>query len=280
MNILEDEEVQLPYISDHDFSQDSVSLVRFSSSYKVIENCFSKLSFNKDKGYQYGKITVSGLERGHYRLHFISTGTVVQIRVHKGVYWETDSFILKDHSLVEKREKTNIIRIKDVTLEEDKEQGNKLSFNIEDYGKNARAHIFAFTFLQQDVFSDYYNFERVGKDWTALDVFPFAKWENIFLSNRKLGDEFRYVFDRKFLKRFMGNTLDRPQLLLNRHKVRDTQFDQEVVNSGNQYDLVKEVERARYAPPPPPAAPLYQNCAPPAYKIQSKILENKFKIKK
>jgi len=55
------------------------------------------------------------------------------------------------------------------------------------------------------------------------------------MSNRKLGDEFRYVFDRKFLKRFMGNTLDRPQLLLNRHKLRDTTFDDEVVRDGTQY---------------------------------------------
>ena len=255
LNILEDEEIQLPYVSNIEFSQNSVSLVRYSSSYKVIENWFSKVSFAQDKGYQYGKITIAGLERGHYRLHYISTGETVQIRVHKGVYWETDSFILKDHSLVEKRDKTHIIRIKDVALEEDKEHGNKLSFSVEDYGKNARAHVFAFTFLQNDIYSDFSNIERVGKDWTTLDVFPFAKWENIFLSNRKLGDEFRYVFDRKFLKRFMGNTLDRPQLLLNRHKVRETQFDQEVVNIGNQYDVVQEKERLyptmtqSYAPP-------------------------------
>ena len=240
LNILEDEEIQLPYLSNTPFSQSSVWLVSFSSSYKVIRNWFDKISFSHDKGYEYGRITISGLERGSYNLYLNATGESIPIKVHKGVYWESDSFILKNHSLVEKREKTNIIRIKDILLEEEKDQGHTLSFNIEDYGKNARAHVFAHTFLQEDMNTLFTQVENVGRDWASLDIFPFAKWENIYLSNRKLGDEFRYVFDRKFVKRFMGNTLDRPQLLLNRYKLRETQFDQEVVGTGNQYEEVKE----------------------------------------
>ena len=240
LNILEDEEVQLPFISNKEFSPNTVWLVRFNSSFKVIENCFDKISFNHEKGYQYGNITISGLERGKYTLYILPTDERISITVHKGVYWESDSFILKDHSLVEKREKTSIIRIKDILLEEEKEEGHTLSFNLEGHSKNARAHVFAHTFLQENMNSIFNQVESVGRDWTSLDIFPFAKWENIYLSNRKLGDEFRYVFDRKFVKRFMGNTLDRPQLLLNRFKLRETQFDQEVVATGNQYEEVKE----------------------------------------
>ena len=47
-------------------------------------------------------------------------------------------------------------------------------------------------------------------------LFPFAMWKNIFMSNRELSDEFRYVFDRKYADRFQGNTLERPRLLLKR----------------------------------------------------------------
>jgi len=71
---------------------------------------------------------------------------MISIRVHKGIYWEQDSFILKDHSLVEKREKDNIIRIKNISIEEEKED-LKLKFNLEDYGAHARAHVFAFNFM-------------------------------------------------------------------------------------------------------------------------------------
>ena len=238
LNILEDEEIELPFVWEKEFSSSTVALVRLSSSGKVIEYLFEKIKFSHDKGYQYGKISINGLERGHYRLYFLVDGQTISIRVHKGVYWETDSFILKDHSLVEKRERTNIIRVKDILLEEEKDQAHNLSFNIENYGRHPRVHVYAFTFLPENTLNNYSQIERVGKDLTSLDVFPFAKWANIYLSNRKLGDEFRYVFDRKFVKRFMGNTLDRPQLLLNRHKLRDTQFDQEVVKGGSQYDNV------------------------------------------
>ena len=41
-------------------------------------------------------------------------------------------------------------------------------------------------------------------------MFSFAKWSNMHMSNRTLGDEYRYVFDRKEAERQLGNTLDRP----------------------------------------------------------------------
>jgi len=67
----------------------------------------------------------------------------------------------------------------------------------------------------------------VLQDDISLNVFRFAQWKNIYLSNRKLGDEFRYVFDRWYLKRYIGNTLDRPQLVLKRNFIRNTTFDME-----------------------------------------------------
>lgn len=36
---------------------------------------------------------------------------------------------------------------------------------------------------------------RVLQNDISLNIFGFSNWKNIYLSNRKLGDEFRYVFD-------------------------------------------------------------------------------------
>lgn len=47
-------------------------------------------------------------------------------------------------------------------------------------------------------------------------------WKNIFLSNRELGDEFRYVFDRKYAERQIGSSLDRPKIVLRRNLVGGT----------------------------------------------------------
>ena len=53
------------------------------------------------------------------------------------------------------------------------------------------------------------------------------------MSNRTLGDEYRYVFDRKEAERQLGNTLERPSLLNKRLFVRKTEMDQENLNQGN-----------------------------------------------
>jgi hypothetical protein len=55
------------------------------------------------------------------------------------------------------------------------------------------------------------------------------------MSNRELSDEFRYVFDRKYAERALGNTLDRPKLLVKRHFVQNTQIDKEHIRGGQEY---------------------------------------------
>ena len=75
------------------------------------------------------------------------------------------------------------------------------------------------------------------------------------LSNRELSDEFRYVFDRKYAERALGNTLDRPKLLVKRQFVQTTQIVQEVIRGGQQYQQmdmqydiqnVQQVQQVQY----------------------------------
>jgi ubiquitin len=231
--------LQLPYISNKSFSPDTVSLIRYTGSHKVIENCFGKLSFTHEKGYQYGEITISGLERGHYILNFYDTQDRISITVHKGVYWESDSFILKDHCLIEKKDLNHIIRIKDITLEEQKES-HKLSFTLKDHKKNTKAHIFASTFLPPNPCVPFLTLKSKVSTAALIETFPLSKPQNMYISNKKLSTEFRYVFERKFLNRFMGNSLDRPQLLLHRHKLGETTYQSfESFEKGSKQIFVK-----------------------------------------
>jgi hypothetical protein len=103
------------------------------------------------------------------------------------------------------------------------------------FKSNPRVHIFGFTFMPNQSIEMYNTFKRVIQDNVSLNVFGFAKWKNIYISNRKLGDEFRYVFDRRYLKRYIGNTLDRPQLVLKRQFIRNTAFDMENIQGGSAY---------------------------------------------
>jgi hypothetical protein len=49
----------------------------------------------------------------------------------------------------------------------------------------------------------------------------------MFMSNKTLGDEYRYVFDRASADRQLGNLLDRPSLLMKRLFTRQTETENE-----------------------------------------------------
>ena len=45
------------------------------------------------------------------------------------------------------------------------------------------------------------------------------------MSNKKLGDEYCYVLDRKNHTRYIGNTLEKPYILLKSTEIRETNWD-------------------------------------------------------
>ena len=66
----------------------------------------------------------------------------------------------------------------------------------------------------------------------------------MYESNNKIGDEIRYVFDRQKTQNKIGNTLDKPTLLMRRSLVQSTVTSDEVVQKGTEYkkhDMKHEV---------------------------------------
>jgi hypothetical protein len=157
-----------------------------------------------------------------------------------------------------------------------------VKISVEDFGKTARLHVFATHFLPTQPQAVFMALAKkiAESGGTAKTVFPFAQWKNILLSNRELSDEFRYVFDRKYAERYLGNTLDRPKLLVKRHFVQTTQVSEEVMKSGSQYanqHVQQEVQRSQMVQPmmqqQQRMAPMAysQNVAPRAYQMSNNI---------
>ena len=68
-----------------------------------------------------------------------------------------------------------------------------------------------------------------------LKVIPNVKSRNQYLSNKTLGEEYCYVLNRKKESRYVGNTLEKPPILLKRNYVRDTFLDKEEVATGSTF---------------------------------------------
>ena len=147
------------------------------------------------------------------------------INVHKGKTWNNvKNFIQKNTCIQEIMQSQKMIKIAESSFEKGI-QKSRFRVKIADGTKDARVHLFATKFYQPDYTSLYSLLcSSVGSKFDS-SVFSFAKWSNMLLSNRTLGDEYRYVFDRKQAEKQLGNTLDRPQLLNKRLFTRKTEID-------------------------------------------------------
>lgn len=148
----------------------------------------------------------------------------IQLNVHKGNYWNNlENFILKRTCIQELVQSQKVVKIQSSSIENNSEVRLKLI----DFTKKARVHIFATHFLAPNNYQLQENFRKLMSNQLGTSLFTFAKWTNLLLSDRKLGDEYRYVFDRVHAERSLGNTLDRPSLLNKRIFTRKTEIDAE-----------------------------------------------------
>jgi hypothetical protein len=142
--------------------------------------------------------------------------------------------ISTDDKLMTVKKNLSPVVIEDVSLiadEKDKEKG-KLAIKVyTDNLKLTRIHVFAFNFLPNDVIEPVKSL-RENISSTPFSIISNVQPRNIYLSNRKLGDEYCYVLERKKQTRYVGNNLEKPPVLLKRQLVGETTFQQENLQAG------------------------------------------------
>ena len=153
---------------------------------------------------------------------------------------------MKERAMIERtRQRIDCLRIDDIQISnveadtDEKVDGhNKLIQRVQvtiggDYNlKKTRIHAWAFKYFPYDLQSAVTD--KLGsKQQISLlssNLFNFAQWKNIYLSNRQMSDENRYIMERKMQEKTIGNFLEKPTVLLKRNYIRDTTFTQEKLN--------------------------------------------------
>ena len=93
-----------------------------------------------------------------------------------------------------------------------------------------QVHIAATRFeAGRGIFQGLGGFARFG----AASAVP-ARNPNLYSAGREIGDEYRYILDRRYAKAFPGNMLTRPGLLLNPWEVRDTSLIEMLQQAGQE----------------------------------------------
>ncbi|MCY2990724.1 MAG: hypothetical protein NTY19_23025, partial [Planctomycetota bacterium] len=106
-----------------------------------------------------------------------------------------------------------------------------VTIRLQNQSKFARVHVFATRYCP--AYAAYGHFSHV-RDAEPSWLEP-RKLEALYIAGRNIGDEYRYILDRKYAKKYPGNMLERPSLLLNPWAVRSTETGEQNAAEGQAF---------------------------------------------
>ncbi len=186
-----------------------------------------------------GMIEITGLKAGDYDLLLKETGDRLRLRV-------VDGQLQAGYVLGALRH-LQLPALKPVQIASVSSDADMVTIRLRDYSNFTRLHVYGTRYLP--AFSSFANLGAV-RDVELQGAFPLSA-ESIYLAGRNIGDEYRYIIDRRSQKKYPGNMLDRPALLLNPWVLRSTETGEQLARGGEEYKrILKEAGGAPMDAPP------------------------------
>jgi len=148
------------------------------------------------------------------------------------------------------------LQIEDAQVEND-----NVVVHLANADKFTRVHVAATRFLPGEGLSALAGFERFDPGWSTPDKLP-----DLFAAGREIGDEYRYILERRYSKIFPGNMLARPGLLLDPWEVRSTDLQAQEMAAGESAGATGGARFGTNGAPSPAEQP-------PAQEQEAQILE-------
>jgi hypothetical protein len=220
--------------------RDEVSLLELRGDIFVADR-FENLSVRD------GLLVADKLPAGDYDLYLKSTGARIRLRVAPGT--ALGRFVVGPLRQLE-TPALAAVQVESVAATDE-----SLKIQLRNASKYTRLHIFATRYLPEyDAFA---LLSRVrGPEPYLFQHFPA---QSVYLTGRNIGDEYRYIIDRKYARKYPGNMLDRPSLLLNPWAVRVTETGEQLAAAGEDFGAAgqppaSEAARGESAKPQAPGA--------------------------
>lgn len=190
-----------------------------------------------------GLVSITGLPVGDYELYLKWAAQRVQVRVTAG---ETLSGF---HVGANRQLETKLLA--PVQISGTVAEKETLRIQLRNVSKFTRVHVYASRYLPE--YSAFREFSRVRGPEPY--VFSQTAAPSVYLTGRNIGDEYRYIIERKQAVKFPGVMLDRPSLLLNPWAVRETHTGEQVAQGGDDFRGTgqKPTSATGRAPSAPPA---------------------------
>jgi hypothetical protein len=183
-----------------------------------------------------GMLELQGLSAGDYDLWLKEAGERIRIRVVDG--------IVEGSYLLGKLRYLELPALKPVQVSAISAGASEATIRLQDFSPFTRVHVFATRY--RPAFSAFANLGKIRPPELS-GGYP-AHAESAYLTGRNIGDEYRYVLDRRSHRKYPGNMLERPALLLNPWAVRSTETGEQLAEGGEEFS-------AKGTPPASLAAP-------------------------
>ena len=213
----EGQPLEVPYLGKgKQPARDDVSLLELRADSFVVDR-FEALAIDG------GMLRITKLARGDYDLWLKKDNQRIRIRIAAGQ--QRDGYVLAENRQLEVRGERPL-QIASVETADD-----AVTIRLQNPSKFARVHVFATRYYPAYAVYGYFSHVRDAEpSWLEP-----RKLEALYIAGRNIGDEYRYILDRKYAKKYPGNMLERPSLLLNPWAVRSTETGEQVAAAGEEF---------------------------------------------
>lgn len=170
-----------------------------------------------------GFLEISGLPPGDYELFLKEDATKINICLTDG---ETeDGFVISKSRILETKNESPL-QISDIRTDD-----SFVRIELGNFSEFSRVHVFATRFEPEFSAFDKLVRSDLAEPYQIRQTEP----ESQYIAGRNIGDEYRYILERKYAKKFPGNMLNRPELLLNPWNIRKTETATDEAKAGEAY---------------------------------------------
>jgi len=170
-----------------------------------------------------GFLKIDDLPRGDYDLLIKDSNTRILVRLTDGV--KVHNYVFGDNRNLEVRNPAPL------QIESMVAGGEDVQIKLQNASDFARVHLFA-TRMQP-------AFSAPGNLGKVTDPDPYfminGRVKTAYVAGRNIGDEYRYILERKYMKIYPGNMLARPNILLNPWAIRATETGEQVAQGGDDF---------------------------------------------
>ena len=225
--------VEIPLFATDGFGRDDLAIFETRSG-TLVEDVFSLAA------YEDGFVRLTGLKPGDYEIVLKSEGRAVTLKVTDAGATHFDYALSDDRHL----EQPLSPALQITSLEK---KGEKISLTVRNADAFTRVHLVATRFLPQ--FDPFAGLDHGYRD----ALFEIRRGNNVsrFVSGRDIGEEYRYILERRGSKKFPGNMLSRPGHILNPWELNETETLVDVATEGEAHRKSEGMAAAGRAPGAP-----------------------------